>query len=169
MRKLPKPKRRQRLPPLITRFVGQHAFLSNFYPCQVEFEGVMYPSSEHAFQAAKTRDKRERQAVRHALTAGEAKRLGRKVSLREDWDSVRVKVMREILVDKFTRNPDLGIRLVETRNSLLIEGNHWNDTFWGVCAGRGKNHLGKLLMQVRKTLREADERDHLPKDIRARE
>lgn len=133
----------------ITSFSGDYRWLSNFWECSVEFEGVMYPSSEHAYQAAKTLNKRERLKIRDQSTPGKAKKAGQKIEIRSDWEDVKLNVMRTILLDKFNRHPDLRAKLVATGNAGLIEGNHWNDTFWGVCRGKGTNHLGRILMKIR--------------------
>ena len=136
---------------VIDSFRGEYRFLSNFYPCPIVFEGDLYPSLEHAFQAAKSLDPNERKVVRLCAKPGDAKRAGRKVKKREDWDDVRVGVMRELLHQKFN-DPQLRQRLLNTEGAELIEGNDWGDVFWGVCRGRGLNWLGKLLMEVRSTL-----------------
>ena len=137
---------------VISRFSGQHEYLSNFYSCQVMYEGIMYPSSEHAFQAAKTLDEAGRRFVAKAPNAGRAKKLGRKLPLREDWLEVRVQVMTDILRDKFTRNLALQRWLLSTGDAQLVEGNNWGDHVWGVCKGRGENKLGQALMRVRAEL-----------------
>ena len=82
------------------------------------------------------------------LSGGRAKRLGR-VELRSDWEEVKIEVMREVLRCKFSQNPDLKAKLIATGDAELIEGNNWNDRFWGVCRGVGQNHLGRLLMELR--------------------
>jgi ribA/ribD-fused uncharacterized protein len=129
-------------------FRGGYRFLSNFYLCPIVFEGDLYASVEHAFQAAKTLDPAERKTVRLCVKPGDAKRAGRKVKKRDDWDDIRVSVMRELLYQKFNSSP-LRQRLLNTGIAELIEGNDWGDVFWGVCRGRGENWLGKLLMEVR--------------------
>lgn len=138
---------------MIDSFSGEYRFLSNFYQAEVEFEGMMYPSTEHAYQAAKTLDLKSR-AMFQGGTAGQAKRLGQVIILRDDWtnDSVKISVMYAVLLDKFTRHQDLRKQLIATSPNELIEGNTWNDTFWGVCGGKGKNHLGKLLMSIRQEI-----------------
>lgn len=83
-----------------------------------------------------------------APTAGEAKRLGQKVKLRKDWEEVKRKYMYRFLRRKF-RHKELRRKLRATGDAKLIEGNNWDDTYWGVCDGVGKNHLGKLLMKLR--------------------
>ncbi|MBL8796305.1 MAG: NADAR family protein [Planctomycetia bacterium] len=138
----------------IDSFSGEYRWLSNFYPSAVELDRVVYASVEHAFQAAKTLDREERLTIQLSASAGRAKRLGRKVKLRKDWESVKVEVMRGLLRKKFA-DPDLGRMLLATGDSPLIEGNTWNDCFWGVCGGVGKNWLGRLLMEIRAEKRAA--------------
>lgn len=133
---------------VITCFKEEWAFLSNFFPCNVEFEGIVFPSSEHAFQAAKTLDLDQRREIAALKTAGKAKRAGRQVEIRDDWGSVRVDVMRQILIIKFS-DPELRGLLDATKPLELIEGNNWGDRFWGAVDGQGLNHLGKLLMEIR--------------------
>ena len=138
----------------IDRFTGKYRFLSNFWPCAVKFEGVEYPSVEHAYQAAKTNGPSERAWILTAPSPGEAKKRGRKVTLRPDWDeSTRSLVMAYLLVQKF-RSPDLAQKLLETGDAELVEGNTWGDTFWGVDlrTGAGENVLGKALAALRALL-----------------
>lgn len=138
-------------PEPIDSFNGPYAWLSNFYPAAVKLDGVVYVTLEHAFQAAKTLDPAERREIQLCSSPGQAKRLDRKVKLRRDWESVKVAVMRGLLRNKFT-DSDLARLLRDTGDCELIEGNSWNDRFWGVCGGVGKNWLGRLLMEVRKEL-----------------
>lgn len=142
----------------IRQFQDEYRFLSNFSPLYPEGSALRAQAplmtAEHLFQAAKTNLEAERLAVMAARTPGEAKRLGQKVTLREDWDDVRVDIMREIVLYKFT-DYDLWTLLDATGDRELVEGNTWGDTFWGVDleTGRGFNHLGKILMEVRRILR----------------
>lgn len=128
----------------IEQFTGHNAYLSNFH---VEADGL---TLEHRFQAAKTLDPDEAARVLAASTPGQAKRLGRRVPLRADWDQAKEQVMLDLLRTKFL-DPTLRARLDGTSDWHLSEGNYWNDTYWGVSlrTGRGKNRLGELLMQVR--------------------
>ena len=135
----------------ITSFHGPHRFLSNFYPAPVMLDGVVYPTVEHAFQAAKPADRAMRWHFLRAPTAGDAKRLGRQVTLRDDWEQIKLQVMMDLVWLKF-QDVSLAARLVETAGRDLIEGNHWNDRFWGVCGGVGDNWLGRILMTVRDTI-----------------
>jgi ribA/ribD-fused uncharacterized protein len=133
----------------ISEFSGRYHFLSNFHPVEVEFDGMTYPSVEHAYQAAKTLDTDEREIIRTANGPGMAKKLGKHAKLRSDWEGIRIIVMTELVYQKFSRNPELARKLIDTGSSTLIEGNWWGDRFWGVCRGQGDNHLGRILMAVR--------------------
>ena len=136
---------------VITSFRGEYSFLSNFYVCPVEIDGLKFNSSEAAFQSFKDLSK---QRMFTCLTAKNAKSFGRKVALREDWDEIKIVIMRDVVRAKFLQNPSLAHRLLETGDAILIEGNTWGDTYFGRCRGVGHNYLGKVLMLVRKELRE---------------
>ncbi len=138
---------------MINEFSGPYSFLSNFYPARVVWEGITHKTSEHAYQAAKTLDVKQRESISKCKTPGQAKRRGAVISLRLDWNNIRVGVMHEIVREKFVQNEDLLVRLLMTGNRLLVEGNTWGDTFWGVCRGKGENNLGKILMRVREELK----------------
>lgn len=133
---------------MIESFTGKYAFLSNFYRCMVEYDGKIYPSVEHAYQAAKTLDEDERNNIWNCVTAGQAKREGRKVTLRKDWGAIQLDIMYDLLRKKF-KDPYLRTRLIDTGVHELVEGNYWGDQFWGIYDGKGLNWLGKLLMKVR--------------------
>lgn len=144
----------------ITKFDGQYAFLSNFFECSILYNGILYYSAECAFQAQKTLDEIERRTI-SMLQPGKAKRAGRKVNLRPDWNEVRQQEMYNIVLAKFSQNSKLTGLLLSTGNEELIEGNYWHDNFWGNCScakcasNSGLNNLGKTLMQVRDVLRAA--------------
>lgn len=144
----------------INSFEGSFEFLSNFYPAPVKLfdiaamSGEEYPTVEHAFQAAKTDDLAERVAILRAPTPGRAKRLGQRVKKRADWEQVKEAVMLRLLRQKF-HHAALRAKLLATGDAVLIEGNWWGDTYWGICKGRGQNRLGALLMQVRKEIVDA--------------
>jgi ribA/ribD-fused uncharacterized protein len=119
----------------------------------VEFEGMVYPSVEHAYQAAKTKNLSERVVFQSPdLTAGKAKRLGSKLVLRDDWEEVKISIMKELNFKKFSENESLREKLLATGIKEIVEGNNWGDTFWGVCKGVGENNMGKILMRVRGVL-----------------
>ena len=141
---------------VISGFHAQYRFLSNFYPCQVEYEGLFYPSVEHAFQAAKTLDIDLRRACAcYIKEPNEAKKWGRKLKIRKDWEQVKDQVMADVVWAKFSSHPDLKQKLLDTGDAELVEGNWWGDTYWGVYDGQGENKLGKILMEVRTKLRSA--------------
>ena len=140
---------------MIDRFKGEYRFLSNFFLCPAMFEGVIYPSSENAFQAAKTLSDKKRKIFQTSAPS-ESKRLGRKLELRPDWNDVKDYIMYEICLDKFLRNDTLYTALLLTGDNELIEGNTWDDTYWGTVNGNGKNKLGQILMHIRATLQEIE-------------
>ena len=131
--------------------------MSNFVPCKVMFEGLEFASTEHAYVAAKTLDQAKREEIAAVETAGQVKRVGRKLKLREDWEEVKVDIMQDLLIQKFAQEP-FKSQLLATGEAYLEETNHWNDTFWGVCEGVGYNTLGHLLMQIRDDLKELTDR-----------
>ena len=133
----------------IDSFTGDYRFLSNFYPAKVTYEGNSYPSTEHAYQAAKTTNASDRAKFREGIRAGEAKRLGKHIKLREGWEGMKLSVMEELLRQKFTKHDDLKQRLIETGDAELVESNNWGDVWWGQVDGVGHNWLGKLLMKIR--------------------
>lgn len=134
-------------------FDGEYRFLSNFYICEVPFEGNIYSSSEHAYQAAKSLDVEIREQIRLLKTPGESKKFGGKIKIRPNWNQIKFNKMYEIVLNKFYNNKELKKLLLETGDAELIEGNYWNDTFWGICNGVGENNLGKILMAVRELLK----------------
>lgn len=144
-------------------FFREHRFLSNYHVCSIIYEGIEYTSSEAAYQAAhiyypdsllRTNIERARFAL---MSPVEAKRETHKKwfkdQIRPDWESIKIEVMHQILMYKFTVHPDLRELLLQTGDKLLEETNYWNDTFWGVCKGVGENHLGKVLMKIRNKLK----------------
>ena len=133
---------------MIDSFTKEYRYLSNFFTSPIEVDGEIYPTAEHAYHAAKTSDPLLKKMIRGATTPGKAKGLGHDVPLRRDWEEVKISIMKDLLKRKFSI-PELKEKLLETKGHELIEGNYWNDTFWGVCGGVGENHLGKLLMEIR--------------------
>ena len=139
----------------INNFRNEYDFLSNFYEAPVEYQGILYLNNEAAFQAQKCMTDEEKKAFA-GLPANKAKRLGRQVQLRPDWEIVKAGIMEEIVRAKFAQNEELAYRLLATGDAELEEGNTWNDTFWGthLKTGKGENHLGKILMKVRAELQD---------------
>ena len=122
---------------MINSFTGDYYFLSNFYMAPVSYNGWDYTNNEAAFQAQKTKNRR----LKFQLFS-------------QDWEEVKDKVMYEIVLAKFTQNPDLKEKLLATGDEYLEEGNTWGDTIWGTVDGVGENRLGKILMRVRDELNE---------------
>ena len=130
---------------IIDNFHGPDTgFLSNFYPFEIEYNGLKYPTSEAAYQAAKANDDQEGKVwsamVREAPTPGKAKKIGKQIPLRSDWEQIKFQVMKEVLITKFRDTP-LMDKLFATKNSYLIEGTLWHDNFWGICV---KKRLRKM-------------------------
>lgn len=133
---------------MIDSFIDQYSFLSNFYPSMVKLDGIYYNTVEHAYQAAKTLDIGQRELIRIQPKPGIAKRLGKLVTQRPDWEEVKLSTMRDLLEQKF-QDAILKKSLENTKPHELVEGNTWGDVFWGVYNGEGQNHLGKLLEEIR--------------------
>ncbi len=137
----------------ILKFRGEYFFLSNFAPCEIEYNGVTYPTSEHAFQGAKMSDKADSNKIAACKTPGDAKRLGRKLKMRDDWESVKENVMYEILKIKFSK-PEFRSQLLKTGNAHIEEGNNHGDRYWGTVDRQGKNRLGIIIMKIRDELKD---------------
>ena len=144
---------------MIDEFRGKYYFLSNFYSAPVTIDGVTYRNNEAAFQAAKLVDIDERKKAFSDLSPNDAKYMGRHCKLRPDWENIKFDVMRDCVHAKFSQNPDLVKKLLATGNEELIEGNTWHDNTYGDCKCpkcqniKGKNMLGKILMEEREALR----------------
>jgi hypothetical protein len=148
---------------MIDKFQGRWQFLSNFHPCKIEHQGITYPSVEHFYVAMKVNDEQLingkyytpndfREMISKVSNPAIVKKIGSKVKLRSGWDEKKLEFMNWAVREKF-KDENLSQLLLSTENQELIEGNFWKDTFWGVCNGKGQNHLGKILMEVRNELR----------------
>lgn len=135
----------------IKQFRGDYYFLSNFFEAPITYNGLTFSNNEAAFQAQKTLDETARKSF-CTMNPSEAKRAGRKVSLRKDWEEVKVSIMTDIVRAKFEQNPDLRQKLFNTGNTYLEEGNTWGDRIWGTVNGSGQNLLGNILMNTRMDL-----------------
>lgn len=144
----------------ILGFKGKYRWLSNFPSCPIEWDGVVYPSPENAYQAAKTLDLEQRKQFL-GITSSEAKRLGTKVTMRPEWEEpcapddrpFKVEVMKEIQRRKY-KQPEFRAKLLKT-DAYIEETNTWGDKYWGVCDGEGKNWLGVMIVEVRDEIRMA--------------
>lgn len=140
---------------MVAEFNGKYRFLSNFW---IEPDGTCV---ETEYQAMKCQNEFDRKKFM-GLQPGQAKRLGRSVIIRQDWEAIKVGVMGALVLKKFEDHKSLRELLLATKNEELVEGNNWNDRYWGVCNGHGKNMLGNILMKVRKQL--SEEKDAQSKD-----
>lgn len=130
-------------------FRNEYWFLSNMYPCKIRVNGLEFKCAEACFQSFKTTDLELRKKFQY-LNGFEAKKLGKKIKLRPDWNDIRLEVMRRVVRAKFRQNLDLAIKLFAIPDNIeIIEDNTWNDTFWGRCNGVGKNNLGQIITSER--------------------
>jgi len=152
---------------MIDKFEGRYRFLSNFYPCKIEHQGIKYPSVENFYVAMKVNDQQLingiyytpgdfREMIARITNPAEVKKLGSKVKLRTGWDEKKLEVMNWAVRQKF-KDETLSEMLLSTGDQELIEGTWWHDKFWGICictkcANKGDNNLGKILMTVREEI-----------------
>lgn len=132
-------------------FFGPYRYLSNFHFVQVELDGELYRTTEHAYQAAKTLDLEARRMIQRLSAPRDARIAGQKVQYRDGWEELKWDVMYDLTCQKFSKG-QLMYDLIGTNGLYLEETNTWGDTYWGVCRGVGQNQLGKILMSVRDTL-----------------
>lgn len=138
---------------LIDWFRDAYGWLSNFHPSTFVFNGKKYPTVEHAFQASKTKEEDLAEMIRTSTSPGAAKRMGKIVPLREDWDDVKFSLMRELIHLKF-ENPILRTLLIQTGDAKIVEANTWGDKIWGTFKGEGENMLGVILMEEREKVKD---------------
>lgn len=140
---------------IIKEFQNEYRWLSNFSPCKIILDDVEYPSVEHAYMSAKSNDEEWKKYCSDVNnTAGQVKKQSRRVKLVDNWDLIKIDVMKQCLIQKFNQEP-YKTKLIETGDLHIQEGNRWNDKFWGVClkTNQGQNHLGKLIMEIRNNLK----------------
>ena len=136
---------------MIHKFENETAFLSNFEPVQIEYNGMVYPSVENAYQSAKS-DNMDWKTFCLTCEAREVKKKSKDYELVENWEEIKIDVMHRCLIKKFSQT-EFMTKLVATGNQNIQEGNYWGDDFWGinlkVNPNVGENHLGRLLMNLR--------------------
>jgi ribA/ribD-fused uncharacterized protein len=151
------------MPEVIDSFSGKYECFSNFSahptPYIVLGDTILFKTSEHAFQAAKATNKRDRDYVADANTAASAKWRGKRIQLRDGWNDndgeLKNRTMLYIVYNKFSQNVGIGDILVATESARLIEGNYHGDDYWGMvrdASGKwwqGRNQLGLTLELVR--------------------
>ncbi len=133
-----------------------YGFLSNFKKTKMYIGGRWWNNSEAPYQAAKTVTREDEELIWNAKTPREARDLGQKVKLRSDWDRVKDRCMYDCIMAKFLQNHDLRKQLMDTGSEELMEDHE--DQYWASgLDGKGKNKLGKILMQVREELKGEDD------------
>jgi ribA/ribD-fused uncharacterized protein len=151
---------------IIDSFMRENRWASNFAMALVMYDGKQYPSTEHAYQAAKSTDPVVCEKIRLSPTPAEAKRIGGRILIRPDWEQVKYGIMEDLVRQKFTKYEKYKKLLLATGNATLIEGNYWHDNTWGRCkCGKrpecdgkaGKNWLGEILMKIRWEIRNEGE------------
>ncbi len=139
---------------MIERFEGEYKWLSNFYPCDIEIGRKIYPTVEHAYMSAKCNDKDwKRTCQDNSISPGKLKKLSSKIKVVDNWNEIKLNIMKEFLIQKFNKEPFKTL-LIQTGDAHIQEGNTWKDKFWGfdIESNEGENHLGKLIMEIRERL-----------------
>ncbi len=149
---------------VIDSFSGEYSWLSNFYPSSFRTPGSthVYKTVEHFYQCSKAHNHQDFLNILECTTPGRAKRMGRKINLRPDWtDEIAIEKMSLGIYWKFTTHEELAQKLLNTGESLLVEGNNWHDNYWGACQCEpcnsqilAQNKLGEILMKLRNRLKE---------------
>ena len=167
---------------MINKFEGRYRFLSNFFTCEIEHQGIKYTSVESFYVAMKVNDQQLingkyytpgdfREMISMIKNPAEVKRIGSKVKLRTGWDDKKLEIMNWAVRQKFKSNIQLKEMLLGTLNQELVEENYWHDTYWGKCTcnkcgNKGENNLGKILMEVRDELTPRSQRPSLEDQIK---
>lgn len=140
---------------MICQFRGEYYFLSNLYPCHLQYDDMDFLSLEHAYLYLKYNNNDFRYKCLSDIPANILKKSTTGLTLTKDWNSIKIHTMYELLKIKFNNEPYKSL-LLDTSNQNIVEGNNWNDTFWGVdintTPNYGENHLGRLIMKVRDEL-----------------
>ena len=141
---------------MVLGFEGRYRFLSNFYEKEFTMRGKTYASGEHAYQAFKCENEEDHELIRNLTSPRMAKRYGRQIKIRDDWEDIKYNIMEEVVRAKF-KDPYLKALLIDTDPKYLEETNWWHDNTWGnctcgkrhTCKDKGKNCLGEILMKIR--------------------
>lgn len=132
----------------IKGFFGSYRWLSNFHESPVYYNGILFLSSENAYQSAKCKNSDD--IIKYlGISPSQSKKISKTIESVDNWHDIKYDIMSSIVFDKFYRDLELRHLLLSTGNKYLEETNHWNDIYWGVCNGVGQNKLGLILMKVR--------------------
>ena len=137
---------------MIKGMFNEYRWLSNYEVCEIHYEGLIYTSTEAAYQAAKSTDPFVRSKFIN-ISPAKARKLGQEITCRKDWDKVKKQVMYDVSLDKYTRHEHLKRLLLETKDKYIEETNYWGDQVSGVCNGIGENNLGKIIMKIREEIK----------------
>ena len=132
----------------IIGFFGDYRYLSNYHKCPIFYQGRIYSSTEAAYHSAKTHNVEDKNRLTK-MDPKESKAFGRTITLRPDWDDIKLQVMLDVNHYKFHQGTELGKWLHYSNNKHLEEANWWKDMYWGTYNGKGENMLGKVLMEIR--------------------
>lgn len=151
----------------IKGFQNEYRWLSNFWYAEITLDPFSWkltnkgrlqwftaPTNEHAYQALKMQFYEDAKSILQCDTPAKAKRMARIKPMHTEWERVKLETMYQINLAKYTQHPMLLRKLIDTGDVYIEETNHWNDQFWGVCNGKGENHLGKILMRIRSELKQ---------------
>ena len=140
---------------MIESFKGIYTWLSNMVPVKIIYEGIEYPSVEHAYMSAKSSDMAwKSRCADTQISPKQIKQESKSIRLRDEWEDMKIDVMKECLEQKYQQEPFKTL-LLGTGETHIQEGNWWGDFFWGVDikTGKGENNLGKLIMKIRNDLK----------------
>lgn len=142
---------------MITKFRGDHFFLSNMFPCEINYNGNVFGSSEAAYMSRKNNSKSWLSTCINTKNPILVKTMSHSIYIIKKWPEIKLQVMSDILRIKFSI-PELQAKLFETGDEEIYEGNTWNDRYWGVdhLTLQGENHLGKLLMNIREQIKQGE-------------
>ncbi|MEK7177052.1 MAG: NADAR family protein [Patescibacteria group bacterium] len=137
-------------------FFYEHEFyvFSNFSSFQLEWKGKLWPTSEHAYHSEKFDNENLKEQIRNTKSAHDSLKLAKanKDKYKKNWDDIKLGIMKEILHAKVAQHPYVKKKLLESGDRELVEDSH-RDDYWGWGPNKdGKNHLGKLWMEVREEI-----------------
>lgn len=140
---------------MIKEFQKEYRWLNNFAPVKITLDNIDYYSVEHAYMSAKSDNIEWKKFCSDSENkAGDVKRKSKTLKVKDNWNEIKIQIMRECIKQKFNQEP-YKTKLLNTGTEYIQEGNMWNDKFWGVClkTNKGQNNLGKLIMEIRNQLK----------------
>jgi len=136
------------------RFNGETHPLSNFYPAKINVDGKIYKTAEHYYQSEKATNTMDKSRVMQAESPSNARRIGKQIKKRADFDEIKDIIMYKGVKAKFTQNVEVKAYLLATGDRYLIEDASFSP-YWGTGYNdMGENKMGKMLMQIRDELKQ---------------